>query len=191
MSDQPAAGGDGKPAGAHAAPKPPVEMAAEPWESDIVRTLAGSIPDAVLESKIYLGQPFLVVRADSIARVLDTLKQGCQFDYLVDLTAIDYPKRNERFELLYIVYSYARRERLRIKTRTALSIDTVTPVHLGANWLEREVYDMFGIEFTGHPDLRRILLPEEWEGFPLRKEHGITQMDQRWVRENLGIESGQ
>jgi NADH-quinone oxidoreductase subunit C len=82
---------------------------------------------------------------------------------------------------------------MRVKTYIAEGYkpETATGVHLTANWLEREAYDMFGIEFAGHPDLRRILLPEEWEGFPLRKDYSILKQDDRWVQENLGIPSGQ
>jgi NADH-quinone oxidoreductase subunit C len=106
---------------------------------------------------------------------------------------VDYPQRAERFDLVYVVYSFARNQRIRVKTRIAEGYQPATAVgvHLTANWLEREVYDMFGIEFAGHPDMRRILLPEGWEGHPLRKDHSIIQMDNRWVQENLGIESGQ
>jgi len=102
-------------------------------------------------------------------------------------------KRAERFDLVYIVYSFARNERVRIKTHIAEGYkpETAVGVHLTANWLEREVFDMFGIEFAGHPDMRRILLPEEWQGYPLRKDYGILQQDNRWVQENLNIESGQ
>ena len=111
----------------------------------------------------------------------------------MDITAVDWPKRAERFDVVYILYSFARNERVRVKTYIAEGYkpETVVNVHLTANWLEREVFDMFGIEFAGHPDMRRILLPEEWQGYPLRKDYGIIQQDDRWVQENLGIESGQ
>ena len=136
---------------------------------------------------------FLVAKPDAAIPILDTLKLELDFDYLVDVTAVDYPKRTERFDLVYILYSFARNERMRVK---AMIPDGYTPatavtVHLAANWLEREVFDMFGIQFAGHPNMRRILLPEEWQGYPLRKEYGILQQDDGWVRENLGIESGQ
>ena len=125
--------------------------------------------------------------------MLEYLKLEADFDYLVDITAVDWPKRPERFDLVYIVYSFARNERVRIKTYIAdgYQPETAVGVHLTANWLEREVFDMFGIEFAGHPDMRRILLPEEWQGYPLRKDYSILQQDDRWVQENLGIESGQ
>jgi len=82
---------------------------------------------------------------------------------------------------------------LRVKAQIAdgEQPESATDVYLAANWLEREVFDMFGIEFAGHPNMKRILLPEDWRGFPLRKEYGITQMDNQLVKDNLGIESGQ
>ena len=178
---------------AHAPPKPPAAMAVTPWESDLTKQLKERFGDQITEFSTYLGQNFLVSQADAAIPILEFLKLEADFDYLVDLTAVDYPKRPERFDLVYILYSFARNERIRVKTAVADGAKpaTAVTVHATANWLEREVFDMFGIQFAGHPDMRRILLPEEWEGFPLRKEYGLIQQDDRWVRENLNIESGQ
>jgi len=187
---KPAAAG---PAGGHAPPKPPAPMASTPWEGELPAQLKERFGDQISECSTYLGQNFLVAKPDAVIPIMEFLKLEADFDYLVDITAVDYPKRGERFDLIYILYSFARNERVRLKTMLADGAKTMTSVNIyaGANWLEREVFDMFGIQFAGHPDMRRILLPEEWEGFPLRKEYSIIQQDDRWVKENLGIESGQ
>ena len=176
-----------------AAPKPPATMAALPWDSELARQIKERFGDRVREASAYLGQNFIVAQPDAVVPIIEFLKFEADFDYLVDVTAVDWPKRPERFDLVYILYSFARNERVRVKTAVpdGYRPATATGVHRTANWLEREVFDMFGIEFAGHPDLRRILLPDEWQGHPLRKDYSILQQDQRWVRENLGIESGQ
>jgi NADH-quinone oxidoreductase subunit C len=168
-------------------------MAVTPWESDLTKRLKERFGDQITQFSSYLGQNFLISKPTATIPILEFLKLEADFDYLVDLTAVDYPKRPERFEVVYILYSFARNERMRIKTSVADGAKpaSAVPVYATANWLEREVFDMFGIQFNGHPDMRRILLPEEWEGFPLRKEYGLTQQDDRWVKENLNIESGQ
>src|ERR1041385_1544427 len=178
---------------AHAAPKPPAPMAAIPWEGELPALLKQRFGDQITEASTYLGQNFVVARPDSVIPILEYLKLEADFDYLVDITAVDWPKRAERFDVVYILYSFSRNERLRVKTYIAEGYkpETAVGVHLTANWVEREIYDMFGIEFAGHPDMRRILLPEEWEGFPLRKDYSILKQDDRWVQENLGIPSGQ
>jgi NADH-quinone oxidoreductase subunit C len=181
-------------AAAHAAPpKPPATMAATPWDSDLAKEIKEHFGDRIVETSTYLGQNFVVVKPDTTVPLIEYLKLEADFDYLVDVTGVDWPKRAERFDLVYILYSFARNERLRVKSYIAENYkpETVVNVHRTANWLEREVFDMFGIEFAGHPDMRRILLPEEWQGYPLRKDYGILQQDDRWVQENLGIESGQ
>lgn len=181
-------------AAAHAAPpKPPANMVTTPWESDITGFLKERFGAAITEFSSYLGQNFLIARPDAVMPILEALKLELDFDYLVDITAVDYPKRPERFDLVYILYSFQRNERIRVKTMVAdgQRAATAIPAYATANWLEREVFDMFGIEFEGHPDMRRILMPEEWQGYPLRKEYSILQQDESWVRENLGIESGQ
>ena len=182
-----------KPAAAPPPPKAPAVMAATPWESDLAAGLKAQFGADITETSTYLGQNFIVCKPAAAIPVLEHLKLENDFDYLVDVTAVDWPKRAERFDLVYIVYSFARNERVRIKTQLpdGFKPESAVGVHLTANWLEREVYDMFGIEFAGHPDMRRILMPDEWQGYPLRKDYGILQQDQRWVQENLSIESAQ
>lgn len=188
----PGAAAGAKPAGA-AAPKAPPVMATTPWESDLTQALKEEFGDQVLEFSSYAGQNFLVAKPGAAIPILESLKENHDFDYLVDVTAVHWPEKPEPFEIVYVIYSFARNERIRMKIRVREGErpSTAVPVHLTANWLEREVYDMFGIEFEGHPDMRRILLPEEWETFPLRKDNSILKMDRHWVQENLGIESGQ
>ena len=100
------------------------------------------------------------------------------FDMCSDLTATDWPPRSERFDVIYCLYSMRHRQRVRVKARVAehqgrAAIASVTPVWPSANWLEREVFDMFGIIFEGHPDLRRILMPQDWQGYPQRKDYPL------------------
>ena len=177
---------------AHAPPKPPAAMAATPWESDLTAELKERFGGEITETSSYLGQDFIVCKPEAAIPILEFLKLEGDFDYLVDVTAVDWPKRPERFDLVYILYSFSRNTRVRVKTMIAEGYkpETAVGVHLAANWLEREVFDMFGIEFAGHPDMRRMLLPEEWVGYPLRKDYSIIQQDDRWVQENLNIESG-
>ena len=97
------------------------------------------------------------------------------FDYCSDVTATDWPPRAERFDVVYVLYSIRHRHRVRIKVKVADNqpLPSVTGIWLAANWLEREVFDMFGVNFTGHPDRRRILMPEDWQGYPQRKDYPL------------------
>ncbi|MGE5056724.1 MAG: NADH-quinone oxidoreductase subunit C [Acidobacteriota bacterium] len=146
-----------------------------------------------IEPLTHLGQNYMVVDRSLIPEILQVLRDQEQFDYCVDITAVHYPKREKQFDVVWVLYSFARNQRIRVKTQIADgdSIASSVPLWATANWLEREVYDMFGIKFDGHPDLKRILLPDGWKGFPLRKDYGILQQDNEWVQINLGIESGQ
>jgi len=158
-----------------------------------VRRFKRHYGSGIREASTYLGQNYLVVDASIVYEVLSVLRDEEEFDYCVDVTAVHYPQRELAFEVIYILYSFARNERMRVKTLIAdgAALPSVVPLWPTANWLEREVYDMFGIRFEGHPDLKRILLPEGWKGHPLRKDYGIIQQDKEWVQINLGIESGQ
>jgi NADH-quinone oxidoreductase subunit C len=185
----PAAAAPAKPA---AAPKPAGPVP-EPWNSAIPEDLRNRFGSAIKEANTYLGQNYLLVDRAVVYDVLSILRAEHEFDYCVDITAVHYPKRELQFELVWVLYSFARNERMRVKTQVkdGEPVPSAVSIWPAANWLERECYDMFGITFSGHPDLRRILLPDGWKGFPLRKDYSILQQDQDWVRANLGIESGQ
>ena len=159
----------------------------------MIATLKGQYGSGIREANAYLGQNYVIIESSIASEVLQILRDREQFDYCVDITAVHYPEREKQFEVIWILYSFSRNERIRVKTMIAdgESIPSAVPIWAAANWLEREVFDMFGIRFDGHPDMKRILLPDGWKGHPLRKDYGIIQQDQEWVRANLGIESGQ
>lgn len=127
----------------------------------------------------YRGEDTMIIKKESIFPLARFLKEDLQFALLVDMTAVDYWKKKEvRFEVVYHFYSLKNKVRLRVKVPVPekdLNVDSLTSLFDGANWLEREIYDMYGIRFSNHPDLRRILLYEEFEGHPLRKDYPIDK----------------
>ncbi len=133
-------------------------------------------PDAVLEAKEFRAQLTIYLRPDELIRVCEFLRDDPElsFRYLSDITAVDLYPNEPRFEVVYHLLSLQSGERLRLKVRAGGEnplVDSLVPVYICANALEREVFDMFGIQFAGHPFLRRILMPEDWEGYPLRKDY--------------------
>jgi NADH-quinone oxidoreductase subunit C len=150
-------------------------------------SLRGQFPGAVLESGGEdRADPWALVPRERVVEVLRFLRDDLDldFDMLSDLTVVDYlawPRgraRDQRFEVVYQLYSLKRRARLRIKARLPEadpSIDSVVPLWKGAGWLEREAWDLYGVRFRGHPDLRRILMYEEFVGHPLRKDYPIEK----------------
>jgi NADH-quinone oxidoreductase subunit C len=180
-----------KPA-APAAPAKPAGPVPVPWESPMVARFRRQYGSG-FEALSYLGQNYMVVDRALIPNLLMQLRDDEKFDYCVDVTAVHYPKREKQFDVVWILYSFEKNERIRVKTMISENETLPSAVGIWAtcNWLEREVYDMFGIRFDGHPDMKRILLPEGWKGHPLRKDYGIIQQDKEWVQINIGIESGQ
>ena len=132
---------------------------------------------AVTAGKFDRGELTLEIAAEKIVPVCRFLKDVEQFVRLSTVTGVDRYPREPRFEVVYHLHSLERNERLRLKCRLAgdqPEIDSVVPIWRGANWYERETFDLFGIRFRNHPDMRRIMLPEEWEGHPLRKDYSVT-----------------
>lgn len=146
-------------------------------DQSLTEALASALGDAITQVVVFRDEITLVVPRERIVEVLTHLRDIQQFDMLTDETCVDYYPREPRFGILYQLYSIKRNIRVRVKVMLSeydASIATATGVYRNANWLEREIYDLFGIHFTGHPDLRRILLPPDWQGHPLRKEVPVT-----------------
>jgi NADH-quinone oxidoreductase subunit C len=145
----------------------------------LIATLQQEVPGAQVEPVPTVDLHTTMVAArdqlPAIARVLRD-HPDLRFTFLADITAVDVHPAEPRFELIYILVSIAHRLRLRVKVRLAgedARVPTLTSLWPAANWLEREVWDMFGIQFDGHPDPRRLLMPEDWDGFPLRKDYPV------------------
>ncbi|OGR70011.1 MAG: NADH dehydrogenase [Elusimicrobia bacterium GWC2_63_65] len=150
--------------------------------SYLLETLKSKFPDAVLETHAFRGDETALVGKEDLLRVAAFLRDELGFDMLMDLTAADYLPRDPRFELVCHLYSTRHNYRLRLKCPVggeAPAVASLTGLWAGANWFEREVWDMFGINFEGHPDLRRILMYDGFEGHPLRKDYPLKQRQPR------------
>jgi NADH-quinone oxidoreductase subunit C len=174
---KPAAAADHVPKAAPATGPPDPPPPADKMPPAFIAGLEAAIPGSVTAVSYWVGDWTIIVPADKILAIARHLRDDSDaaFDLCSDVTASDWPPRAERFDLIYCLYSTRRRVRVRVKARVAdqQPIASVTPVWPSANWLEREVIDMFGIEFTGHPDPRRILMPEDWQGHPQRKDYPL------------------
>ena len=147
--------------------------------SAIIDVLQPLVPGAALEAGRSVDFATIYVPADRLVETCRALRDTPALDFkvLTEITAADYLPREPRYEVVYILVSIANRLRLRMKVRLpndAAHLATVSSIWPAANWLEREVWDLFGIAFDGHPDPRRLLMPEDWEGHPLRKDYPIT-----------------
>jgi NADH-quinone oxidoreductase subunit C len=132
--------------------------------------------EAIAGGAVEHGQVSIEIRPEKIVEACRFLKGERQFNRLSGITAVDWHPAVPRFEVVYLLHSLSRNERLRLKCRLAgdpAEIESVTGVWKSANWYEREVFDLFGITFRNHPDLRRILMPEDWQGYPLRKDYPV------------------
>jgi NADH-quinone oxidoreductase subunit C len=149
---------------------------AEDHGSRVLRRVIDRCGAAVVDTHARLGDATAIVRKEQLVEVMRIVRDDPElaFDMLTDLTCVDYLGEEPRFEMVYHLYSLAKNQRLRVKARVseqACEIDTLCPLWASANWMEREVWDLYGVRFTGHPDLRRILLYEEFQGHPLRKDY--------------------
>jgi NADH-quinone oxidoreductase subunit C len=151
-------------------------------ESALIQSIRAKVSKDILGYHSHFGDDTIIVKRDSISDILKLLKEDFRFEMLMDVTAVDYfGQQDARFEVVYHLNSLERNARLRVKVpvKEGEEVDSVTSLWPIANWLEREVWDMFGIRFKNHPDLRRILMYEEFEGHPLRKDYPIHKRQPR------------
>ena len=177
------------------APKPPVKKKEEgpkPVDASnhpLVKRLRERFADAVGDASEFLGQLSIHIGRENVVAVCNALRTDAQapFDYLSDLTCVHWPDNREApFEVIYNLYSISKNERVRLKVATnGEGVDSVTSIWPAAEWPEREVYDLFGVVFHNHPDLRRILLPPDWEGHPLRKDYPLEFIENAWTERHL------
>jgi NADH-quinone oxidoreductase subunit C len=184
-----------KGAAAPGAPKPPVKKKEEgpkpvdAGDHPLVRKLREKLEGSVLEASEFLGQLSIRIQPARVVEVCTALKDDDEtpFNYLSDLTCVHYPDQKAApFEVIYNLYSISKNERVRLKAAVnGEGIESVTSIWPSADWLEREVYDLFGVVFHNHPDPRRILLPPDWEGHPLRKDYPLEFVENRWTENHL------
>jgi NADH-quinone oxidoreductase subunit C len=172
----------GKPADAAKTAAPPAGPTDPPPPPDVplpafISTLQSVLPGAVEHLALWVGDWSIVVPASRLLEVAVHLRDtpGALFDFCSDVTASDWPPRAERFDLIYCLASTTLRHRVRVKVRAkdGQAVPSVSEVWPAANWFEREIFDLFGIGFDGHPNLKRILMPDEWQGHPQRKDYPL------------------
>ena len=145
-------------------------------EHAVVGKLKGKFSSSVLDVKEHRGETTITVKKEDIVAICSYLKKDLGYNFLCDVCGVDYLGQSPRFMVVYNIYSIGTKDRIRVKVPVEESdavVDTVSCVWSTANWLEREVWDMMGISFKGHPDLRRILMPADWEGHPQRKDYPL------------------
>ncbi len=148
-----------------------------------VEMVQEKFPQAILETIVFRDEQTLVLQVSSLVSVCTYLQKNLRYNFLSTVTAVDWPERTPRFDVVYQLLSLPNQCVLRLKVRVGAkgeehpSVPSVTAIWPGANWYEREVYDLFGIEFAGHPDLRRIMMPPDWTTHPLRKDYPLSGFD--------------
>jgi NADH-quinone oxidoreductase subunit C len=189
----PAAPGATPAAGAPKAPVKKKDEGPKPTDASnhpLVKKIREKFNGAAIEASEFVGQLSIRIEESRLVEVCDFLRGDAetQFNFLSDLTCVHFPDKAEApFEVVYNLYSIAANERVRLKVATneERGVESVTKVWPTANWMEREVFDLFGVPFRNHPDLRRILLPPDWEGHPLRKEYPLEFIENNWTAKHL------